>query len=44
MMIIDIVIELFFEKNTFMINIELLKFKNMNWLANWIVNELKNTN
>ncbi len=43
MMIIDIIIRLFFEKNAFMINVELLKFKNMNWLANWIVNKLKNT-
>jgi hypothetical protein len=42
-MIIDIVIQLFSEKNAFMVNVELLKFKNMNWLANWIVNKLKNT-
>jgi hypothetical protein len=43
MVIIDIIMQLGFEKNAFMINSELLKFKNMNWLANWNVNQLKNT-
>jgi hypothetical protein len=40
-LIISTFVQLFFENNTFIVNSGLLKFKNMDYLVDWITKKLK---
>jgi hypothetical protein len=40
-MIVNTPVQIFFSNNIFIISCEFSKFKNMDWLVNWIVSKLK---